>query len=547
MEYKLDQQQWVVRLGKYINGTFKENGSEIWFGGLDEGRGLDRVLGGEYLLIWLNEISEISYSALDTIKSSLAQKTGFKNKHLLYYPGLKELLGVVAGSEDDPFSGKYGEMSARMFFDQNPPKKSHWSYKVFIEGLNPDRTVVSNPESYGWQRMNPDENKENVEDDYLELLGSLSEKKKKRFLYGEFDDDETSSLFSESNLNLHRKLTHPELKKIVIGVDPGVTSSEKSDATGIVVAGLGFDDTAYVLEDKSGIYTPSEWANIVYNLFKKWDADYVVAEKNQGGDLVERNITVEYPNIPIKTVWATKGKILRAEPVSTIYEKGRVSHVGSFPDLEYEMVTYTGDKREQSPNRLDALVYAIIELFPIEKMSSLEMFNREKIKFFDEYDFTESISIGFIKITKADNYNFTMISAKIKNKSVFVTNAIFNNYIPFENIEEIKRIVQEDSISKIFIECDISYSAFSRELYLMELCQIQGIRPMDNEENRILVESKFITEKFVFKKDHEDIQYKDFIRQFHRYTSVAEKDEVFAPDAICGLSVAVKKMYSEYI
>ena len=154
----------------------------------------------------------------------------------------------------------------------------------------------------------------------------------------------------------------PELKRIVVSVDPSVTSTGKQDECGIVVCGEDHKGNYYVLDDLSDMYSPREWGLAVVGAYKKWNADNIIAEVNQGGDLVEMNIRNTDRNIPVKKVRATRGKILRAEPVSALYEEGRVHHVGHYVKLEDEMCSYTGDDKEQSPNRLDALVYGIAEL-----------------------------------------------------------------------------------------------------------------------------------------------------------------------------------------
>ena len=132
-----------------------------------------------------------------------------------------------------------------------------------------------------------------------------------------------------------------ELTQIVIAIDPAVTANEKSDETGIVVCGKDSQNHFFVLEDASGKYTPDGWAREVVRLFYEWQADRCVAEVNNGGDLVERLLRSVDKHIPYRAVHATRGKLIRAEPVSALYEQGRVHHLGSFPALENQMCTYT--------------------------------------------------------------------------------------------------------------------------------------------------------------------------------------------------------------
>lgn len=153
----------------------------------------------------------------------------------------------------------------------------------------------------------------------------------------------------------------PDLKRIVVSVDPAVSTGEASDMTGVIVAAVGRDDHGYVLEDLSGKYLPHEWASVAVKAFHKWRADRIVAEKNQGGQMVESTLRVVDPNVPIKLVHASRGKIARAEPVSALYEQGRVHHVGGFPELEDQLCSFTPDA-SSSPDRLDALVWAFTEL-----------------------------------------------------------------------------------------------------------------------------------------------------------------------------------------
>lgn len=181
-------------------------------------------------------------------------------------------------------------------------------------------------------------------------------------LEGEILFDTPGALFSYSNLDQYRVSKAPELKQVVVAIDPAVTANEDSNETGIITFGIDGNDRGYVLEDSSSIYHPHEWSTKAIQLYEKWNASYIVAEVNMGGDLVTNTIkqaakALGKPHIPIKAVRATKGKYTRGEPVGALYEQGRVSHVGTFPTLEDQMCTYLpGD--DISPDRLDALVWA---------------------------------------------------------------------------------------------------------------------------------------------------------------------------------------------
>ena len=158
-----------------------------------------------------------------------------------------------------------------------------------------------------------------------------------------------------------------DLERIVIGVDPAVTSASSSDLTGIVAAGIAKNQKTgemeyYVLEDRSLRATPNEWAQAVIDLYMDYDADRVVGEVNNGGDLIESLLRRFDPTVSFMAVRATRGKILRAEPIAALYERGLVHHVGDFPQLEDEMCSFVGADGEKSPDRLDALVWALTEL-----------------------------------------------------------------------------------------------------------------------------------------------------------------------------------------
>jgi phage terminase large subunit-like protein len=148
--------------------------------------------------------------------------------------------------------------------------------------------------------------------------------------------------------------------RIVVAVDPAVTVSEDSDKTGIVVAALGVDKHGYVLADESGKYAPAEWARKAVALYHRFGADRIIAETNQGGAMVESTIRAIDANVAYRGVTGKRGKLLRAEPVSALYEQFRVHHVGAFPALEDQMCTFSGGG--DSPDRLDALVYGFTEL-----------------------------------------------------------------------------------------------------------------------------------------------------------------------------------------
>ena len=181
-------------------------------------------------------------------------------------------------------------------------------------------------------------------------------------LYAEVIDNMEGALWNYPMLERCRASEHPELQNIVVAVDPAVTSGADSDETGIVVVAKCDGGRYYVVEDRSGRYSPDQWGKVAVDLFHKWDADRIVAEVNNGGDLVERLIRTVDHTVRFKSVHATRGKLVRAEPIAALYEQGKVHHVGVFPELESQMCTYTGDRPRPSPDRLDALVWGLSEL-----------------------------------------------------------------------------------------------------------------------------------------------------------------------------------------
>jgi predicted phage terminase large subunit-like protein len=156
-----------------------------------------------------------------------------------------------------------------------------------------------------------------------------------------------------------------DLSRVVVAIDPAVTSGESSDETGIVAAGIGPDARGYVLADASCRMPPADWARRAINLYRETRADRIVAEANNGGDLVSTVIHTVDSNVPVTLVHAARGKRTRAEPVSALYEQGRVSHLQPFPELEDQLCSYTGMPGEDSPDRMDALVWALTEVMGI--------------------------------------------------------------------------------------------------------------------------------------------------------------------------------------
>ena len=330
LTYHLDKTDWFFRF---------DNGSEIWMGGLDDKERVDKILGKEYITIYFNEASQISYQSVTTAMSRLAQ--------------------LCADVNGTPAINK-------AYYDCNPPTKSHWLFTLFVKKMDPIENIpLADPDDFAMMQMNPDGNKENINKEYLEnTLANMPYRQRMRFLAGEFMEDLDSGLWTREMISPKRVQVSelPQLVRVVVGVDPAVTANEKSDATGIVVVGADINGELYVLDDATIKASPALWAKAVCDMYYQHDADRIVGEVNNGGDLVEMNLRNIDKSVSYKSVHASKGKIVRAEPVAHLYERGLVHHVGIFPELEDEMCEYNPADSKASPNRLDALVWSITEL-----------------------------------------------------------------------------------------------------------------------------------------------------------------------------------------
>lgn len=332
---RLDKSDWFYKF---------ENGSEIWFGGLDDKERTEKVLGQEYVSIFLNECSQIPLSSRSIALTRLAQN--------------------IDG------------MNLKMFHDCNPPSKRHWTFLYFIDKIDPSRhQPLVHPNNYVSLQINPEHNRANLKDGYLEELENLDERKRRRFLLGVFSDDDETALWTPEMLDRGRLIDAdpPEMQRVIIAVDPSGCSGPddlRSDEVGIIVAGLGDDGRGYILEDLSGRFGPDRWKAIVASAFARWEADAVVAETNYGGAMVHeviRTATTDdgYP-IPFREVKASRGKIVRAEPIAALFQQGKISLVGRFQELEFQLcaMTTAGYRGDKSPDRADAAIWACASLFP---------------------------------------------------------------------------------------------------------------------------------------------------------------------------------------
>ncbi|UYY77505.1 phage terminase large subunit [Sphingomonas sp. R1] len=337
------------------------NGSKLFFDGLDENR-MTKVLGDEFNTIWINECNEdgLSYQQVSTLLSRLR-----------------------ARNETD--DGKI--LKNKMFFDCNPRFYSDWEYKAFITKVNPeDGDALHNADQWIAFKMEAEANKANLHEDYIESLMAGSAASRRRYVTGEWSDENQNALFTEAMFRDNRipkpaTVAEPSevlamlreldinLQRVTIACDPAVTADPKSDLTGITVQGITSDGHVYVLDDLSDRYTPDAACKAIEEAFRAWGASRIIMEKNQGGLWLDATLRKHFPAAPLKFVSAnatTGGKASRAEPVSAQYERGVVHHVGTLKELEQQMCDFGSPaSRRKSPDRMDAVVWGITELLDL--------------------------------------------------------------------------------------------------------------------------------------------------------------------------------------
>lgn len=334
----------LCKLNRQENYLTLPNGSQVWFAGLDDKDRTEKILGMEFATLYFNECSQIPYASVILALTRLAQKT----------PNLR----------------------LKAYYDFNPPSKVHWTYLTFVRKLNPEtKRPHKNEHDYSFYLINPGDNRDNLDKKYIDMLDALPEKARNRFLLGRFADDSDGALWTEELLAQNRILGRedkdpiPELLRVVISVDPSGCSGpedKRSDEVGITVVALGTDGHGYVLEDLTGRYSPEEWSKVVNSAYERHNADMVVAERNYGGDMVRAVLQAQNSDLPFKEVTASRGKVVRAQPISALYEKNKIHHVGYFPELEDQLcaMTSAGYQGLKSPDRADSCIWGIAELFP---------------------------------------------------------------------------------------------------------------------------------------------------------------------------------------
>ena len=337
VEVRLDKQDWYAEF---------PNGSQIWFGGLDDKERTEKILGMEFATIFLNECSQIPKASRDIAVTRLAQK-----------------VMVVDTAQ---------VLRRKMIYDENPPNKGHWTYRMFKDLRDPDtKEFLPDPANYACMQINPEDNAENLPEDYIQTLKGLSPRLQRRFLRGEFADSTPNQLFADEDIDKWRIMdgSLPDMQRIVVAVDPSGSGDEDNadnDEIGISVVGLGVDGNAYVLEDCTCKAGPTIWGKIATSAYDRHEADLIVAEINYGGAMVQHVIKTSRANTPFKQVTASRGKVVRAEPFSPLFTDGRVRIVGLMPKLEDELSAFStaGYTGQGSPNRADAMIWALTELFP---------------------------------------------------------------------------------------------------------------------------------------------------------------------------------------
>jgi hypothetical protein len=359
IDYELSKQFWYARF---------PNDSEFWFAGLDDKERTEKVLGKEYATILLSECSQIPWASRNLVMTRLAQK-----------------------AEQD-IDGLICQLKLRGLYDCNPPNKAHWTYRVFHQKQDPEtREPLSNPGEYACLKMNPRDNQANISSEYLALLGSMGARMRRRFEFGEYAEATQNALFDDAAIDKWRVMDGdlPDMVRKVVAVDPSGSGDEDNadnDEIGIVPAGLAVDGRGYVLEDCSIKAGPATWARVAVDTYIRLGADALVYESNFGGEMVRTTIQAAAAErgarVNIKKVTASRGKIVRAEPFSALYEQGKVRHVGMLAKLEDELcaMSTTGYTGTGSPNRADAAIWALAELFPaIVAGPKVERVPRERV------------------------------------------------------------------------------------------------------------------------------------------------------------------------
>ena len=343
IEYALNKSEWVFTLPK--------NGAEIWLAGMDDKERTEKVLGKEFATLYANECSQLSWHARNMALTRLSQVCSYQ------------------------YNGSTHELARKFYYDCNPPSKAHWCYQVFYQQRDPEtKRVILDQHNYAKMTLNPRDNPY-LPADYIKELENQSGRMRRRFWEGQYGDVAAGALWSEELIDKWRVTNGDmaDLQRVVVAVDPsgsGDSDNSENDEIGIMVGGIGTDGIGYLLEDLTLKAGPATWGKVATTAYDRHDADAIVGEKNFGGEMV-RYVMDSQPKVNgrrrnVKLVTASRGKSVRAEPISSLFEQGKIRLVGTFPRLEEELLSMTtnGYVGDTSPNRADAFVWLMSELFP---------------------------------------------------------------------------------------------------------------------------------------------------------------------------------------
>jgi phage terminase large subunit-like protein len=249
---------------------------------------------------------------------------------------------------------------SELWFSWNPDSAADPVDK-FFRGVSPPENAIIRRVNWSDNKYLPSELRTEMEQDRKNNPDRFS-----HIWNGDYAPQAVGAIWNMQNIHEGRRHEAPTMKRILVSVDPAISNTENSDEHGIVVVGTGEDGRGYVLDDVSLKGAPQQWAERAVATFDRYEADSIVVERNQGGDMVKHTLRSVRPGIPVTEVVATRGKHVRAEPISALYATNQVSHVGSFPELEAQMcrMTAAGYDGDGSPDRVDALVWGLTEVFP---------------------------------------------------------------------------------------------------------------------------------------------------------------------------------------
>lgn len=332
------------------------NESGIWVGGLDDKDRVEKILGLEYATVFLNEASQIPYFSALVAFTRLAQ--------------------VARG------------IRQKAFVDLNPVGMTHWTNVLFGDKRDPvSKQPLKDPDNYQRAFLNPNDNAANLSKEFLTSLANLPEKQRKRFYEGVYVSEVDGALWTYETIDSSRCAPDdiPEERRaaVVVALDPSGAAGRddlEADEIGIIVAARGFDGDCYILADLSCREAPAVWGRRAVTAFHDFRADCIVAESNFGGEMVHATIQAAGSNVPVRLVTASRGKAVRAEPISVRYAQGQVHHAGRFTKLEDQLCSFStaGYMASGSPDHADAAIWALTYLFgAAEGTGIIEFYRRE--------------------------------------------------------------------------------------------------------------------------------------------------------------------------